>query len=156
MASGELRALADMVLPALLLAARQRGIPAIAVGLLIELLVLHYVFPMSWKRATLLDLVMNAASGLAGALILPAAGFLWEFFPGSLYMKALHVGTFNPITWTATCVMAVFISSGIEVAVVRYAFKFDITKRRFWCIALANLLSTAVAFVSLLVRPPQF
>ena len=124
-------------------------------GLLAEFIVLRFVFPMSWKKALVVDLVMNLASGLVGAVAVPLAGVIWEFFPGSLYMKAFNMGTFNPITWTATCLMAIFISAAIEVAVVRYAFKFTITKRRFWAVVLANVLSTAIAYISMVRHPPQ-
>jgi biotin transporter BioY len=113
-------------------------------------------FPAELEEAIIVDVTMNAASAALGAFLLPAAGFLWEFFPGQLYMGWLHMGTFNPITWAATCIIAVFLSTGIESAVVRVLFGYELTKRRFWSVALANLLSTAIAFCSLLIHPPQF
>jgi hypothetical protein len=125
-------------------------------GLAVELLVLRFVFPMSWNKALLVDVRMNLASSLVGAIAIPLAGFAWEFFPGSILYKIFNMGTFNPVTWTATCVMAVFISTGIEVGIVRYPFGYRITYRRFWAIALANLLSTAVAYLSMLKHPPKF
>ncbi len=148
--------LADVVWPALLFASYERGVAAIVTGLIAEFLVLRYLFPMGWKKAIVVDLCMNLASSLVGAVAIPLAGLLWEFFPGALIYKMLHTGTFNPVTWAATCGMAIFISTGIETCVVRYAFRFEITKRRFWAIALANLLSTAIAFVSMIKHPPQF
>jgi hypothetical protein len=147
--------LADLVWPALILADRMRSLTAILAGLIFEFLILRYVFPMTWKRALLIDLTMNAASALVGAILIPVAGIIWEFFPGTLIYHMFHMGTFNPLTWMATCVMAVFISTGIEVLVVRMLFAFDITKRRFWSIAVANLGSTFIAWISLQIHPPQ-
>jgi hypothetical protein len=110
---------------------------------------------MRWKKALLVDLVMNLASGLLGAVAIPLAGMLWEYFPGTLFYKAFHLGTFNPITWTATCLMAIFISSAVESVVVRYLFKFELDSKRFWAVVGANVLSTAIAFISLIRHPPQ-
>jgi hypothetical protein len=147
--------LADFVWPALILASRMRSLAPIIAGLIFEFLVLRFVFPMPWKKAAVVDLLMNAASGLAGVVLIPLAGFIWELFPGIFIYKLFNIGTFNPMTWAATCVMAVFISTGIEVLVVRFAFGFEITRRRFWCMALANLGSTAIAWASLQIHPPQ-
>jgi hypothetical protein len=148
--------LLDFVWPALLLSARMRGIWPVLIGLILELIVLRYLFPMSWKRAAAVDLTMNAISGIVGAFAIPLAGMAWEYFPGLLLYKWLNWGTFNPVTWTATCVMAVFISTGIETLVVWKLFSYQVTSRRFWSIATANLLSTALAWGSLVIRPPQF
>src|ERR1017187_485682 len=123
--------LADVVWPALLLASYERGVAAVAAGLVTELLVLRFVFPMAWKKALLVDISMNLASSLVGAVAIPLAGFLWEFFPGVLIYKIFNMGTFNPVTWTATCGMAIFISTGVETSIVRYLFHFQISKRRF-------------------------
>jgi len=128
----------------------------ILAGLFFEFLVLRYFFPMPWKKAVIIDLVINAASGIVGALLIPLAGIIWEFFPGLILYKVLNMGTFNPLTWAATCIMAVFISTGIETLVIRFGFKFEITKRRFWSLALANLGSTAIAWISLQIHPPRF
>ena len=149
-------ALADVVWPALLFASYERGVAAIVTGLIAEFLVLRYVFPMDWKKAVLVDATMNFASSLVGAFAIPLGGLLWELYPGVLIYKMLNTGTFNPITWAATCVMAIFISTGIETCVVRYAFHFQITKRRFWAVALANLLCTIIAYLSMIKHPPQF
>ena len=92
---------------------------------------------MPWKKALLVDVVMNAASALVGYFVFPG----W--------------GTFNVLGWAATCAIAVFLSTGIETLVVRLVFRFAITKRRFWAITLANLGSTAIAFVSMVRHPPN-
>jgi hypothetical protein len=72
-----------------------------------------------------------------------------------LIMWAFETGTFNPYTWAGTCLFSIFISAGIETAVVRWIFQYKISAKRFWWIALANIGSLSIAFVSLLLRPPQ-
>jgi hypothetical protein len=147
--------LADVVWPALYLAAKLYSLIPILAGLLFELLVLRYLFPMPWKKALLVDIVMNAASALVGYFVFPWVGLAWEFTGGEAIDRLLGWGTFNPIGWATACAMAVFLSAGIEALVVRWIFRFAMTKRRFWAIALANLGSTAIAFVRMVRHPPN-
>ena len=146
---------ADVVWPALVLERRMLSILPILFGLVFEAAVLRYGFPMPWEKAVLVDVVMNGISTVAGILLLPLAGFLWEFFPGLLLEKLFKMGTFNPYTWAATCLLAMFLSTGIETAVVRWIFQYIISAKRFWLIAFANLGSVAIAFISLLIHPPR-
>ena len=85
---GNLAYLADVVWPALLFASYERGVAAIVTGLIAEFLVLRYVFPMGWKKAILIDITMNFASSLVGAVAIPAcrAG-CGSFFPAILFTK---------------------------------------------------------------------
>ena len=110
---------------------------------------------MPWKKALLVDVVMNAASALVGYFVFPWVGLAWEFPGGSAIEKLTGWGTFNVLGWAATCAIAVILSNGIETLVVRLVFRFAITKRRFWAITLANLGSTAIAFVSMVRHPPN-
>jgi hypothetical protein len=128
----------------------------IGIGLLVEWLVLWRAgFGLSWKRAAAVDLVMNAASTAAGIVVIPALGFLWEIFPGLVVYKLFSVGTFNPGTWLATFVMAVLATTAIEAAVVRWGFKIQLGKRRFWILCAANAISVAIAFGTLWTNPPR-
>jgi hypothetical protein len=146
--------LADMVWPALVLESRLLSVAPIAAGLAVEWLVLYFGgFGLSWKKATVVDVVMNAASSIIGIFFLPILGFIWEFFPGALVYKVLHTGTFNPITWIATFFLSVGGSTLIEAGVVRWAFKIPLGLKRFGMLSLANFVSTAIAFVSLWIHP---
>jgi uncharacterized membrane protein SirB2 len=98
---------------------------------------------------------MNAASSLLGVFLIPLAGGAWEFFPGIMLYKVFNIGTFNPGTWLATFLFAVFINSALETAVLRYAFKQKPFKRFFWWLALANTISVGIAFGSLLKYRPR-
>jgi hypothetical protein len=148
--------LADMVWPALVLEQRIMSIAPIAGGLVVEWLVLWFGgFGLSWKRAAIVDLVMNVVSTCVGILLIPALGLMWEFFPGSFLNEAFHVGTFNYGTWAVTFAIAVLATSLIEVAVVKWGFTISISKRRFFILCLANTASVGIAFVSLWIKPTK-
>lgn len=145
-----------MVWPALILEQRILSVVPIGVGLIIEWLALSLGgFDLSWRRAAVVDLVMNTVSTAVGVVLTPALGFAWEIFPGSLLYKAFHVGTFNPGTWAATFVIAALATTLIEAAVMKWGFKIRIDRRRFLVLCAANSASIALAFSSLWIRPPR-
>lgn len=148
---------ADAVWPALVLEERLLSIIPISAGLIFEWLVLWLGgFGFSWKKAIVVDVVMNTVSTLVGIILIPVLGLLWEVFPGLVLYKFAHVGTFNPGTWFATFVMAVLATSLIEAMVVRWGFKVVLGQKRFWIICAANFVSVALAFASLWIHPPQY
>jgi len=147
---------ADMVWPALVLEQRLVSVIPITVGLLTEWLVLRLGgFGLSWKRAAIVDIVMNLVSTIAGIPLIPLLGLVWEVLPGQVLYKFFNIGTFNPGTWAATFVIATLATTGVEAAVVRWGFKIALGWRRFGILGLANSLSIAIAFVSLWLRPPH-
>ncbi len=146
----------DVVWPSLVLEQRILSIIPITVGLAAEWVVLRFGgFGLSWKKAAIVDVVMNAVSTVAGIVVIPALGFVWEFFPGSVLYKLFNVGTFNLGTWAATFVMAVLATTAIEAAVVRWGFKIPLGRRGFWILCFANCVSVALAYVSLWLHPPE-
>jgi hypothetical protein len=148
--------LADVVWPSLFLEQRLLSTWVIVAGLLIEWLVLwRGGFGLTWKKAVIVDVVMNFASTVVGIALVPLAGLAWEFLPGRLIYTVWHHGTFNPMTWIATLVLAVAITLGIEAMVVRGVFKILLGHRRFWTLAAANLATVSIAFVSVFVNPPK-
>jgi hypothetical protein len=147
--------LADLVWPALFLAGRLMAWWAIALGLLVELFFVRWLTGFSWAKSIVADITMNAASALLGVFLIPLAGVAWEFFPGSILYKVFNIGTFNPGTWIATFLFAVFINSALETTVLRYGFKQRPFKRFFWWLALANAISVGIAFGSLFKYPPR-
>jgi len=146
---------ADLVWPALFLEQRLFSWWAIGLGLVIELFFVRWLTTLSWRMSVVADLSMNTASALLGMFLIPLAGIAWEFFPGSILYKVFHTGTFNPGTWTATFLFAVFINGMLEWSVLRFVFRQKIGKGVFWWLCVANSLSVALAFGSLFVRPPQ-
>jgi hypothetical protein len=147
---------ADMVWPALVLEQRILSVIPITAGLIIEWLALWFGgFGLSWKKAAVVDVVMNAVSSSVGIVLIPALGLAWEFFPGAILYKIFHTGTFNPGTWAATFVMAVLATTAIEAAVIRWGFKVPLGQRRFGILCAANCVSVAIAFASLWIHPPK-
>ncbi|MEI6561046.1 MAG: hypothetical protein WCO68_03060 [Verrucomicrobiota bacterium] len=145
--------IADVVWPALYLEQRLFSWWAIGLGLLVELVFLRRITTLSSGMCIVADLAMNAASALLGIVLIPVVGLLWEVFPGILLYKLFKVGTFNPGTWTATFILAVFVNAVLETTVLRYAFHQKPAKRIFGWLCLANGLSIALAFISLFVYP---
>jgi hypothetical protein len=133
------------------------GVVPILAGLGAEWLALCFGgFGLSWKKALVVDVVMNSVSSGIGIVLIPLLGIAWEFIPGLLIQKVFHVGTFNPITWVGTFIISVGATTAVEAAVVRWGFKIALGQRRFWILFGANAVSVGFAFASLWLHPPQF
>jgi hypothetical protein len=146
---------ADMVWPALVLEQRLVSVLPITVGLMVEWLALWLGgFGLSWKKAAVVDVVMNTVSTAAGSVVIPLLGFIYEFFPGSIIYAIFHVGTFNRGTWAATFFLAVLATTSIEFGTLKWVFKLQTNWRRYGVLLAANTVSVAVAFVSLWTHPP--
>src|SRR5580698_10231577 len=147
---------ADLVWPALLLENRLLTWWAILVGLFVEYFFVRRITNLSFSRAVLADVSMNAVSALLGIILIPIAGLIWELFPGSVYMAVFHVGTFNPGTWVATALIAAILNTYIERFALRRLFKQPLLGRRaFWLLYLANAISVSLALASLFYWPPK-
>jgi hypothetical protein len=121
----------------------------------VEFFFVRRLTTLSMRMCIVADLGMNTASALLGIFLLPLAGIAWEYFPGAVLYEVFKTGTFNPGTWAATFLFAVFINAALESLVLRFAFRQKVGKRVFWWLCVANSLSVTLAFGSLLVRPPQ-
>ena len=150
-----LAAIADVVWPALYLETRLFSWWAIGVGLVAEYLFVRWLFQQSIQRSVVTTVAANSVSSVAGILLIPIAGILWEFFPGSIYMHLLKWGTFNPITWAATFVLACLVNTGIEGLVYKQGFKLQFRRREFFWIFIANAVSVGLAFVTLFIVPVE-
>jgi hypothetical protein len=144
---------ADVVWPALFLETRLFSWWAIAIGLVAEYLFVRWLFRLSIRRAVVATVVANGISAIAGIPLIPLAGLAWEYFPGSIYMRVLNWGTFNPVTWAATFVIACLINTGIEALVYKKGFKLKVGRREFWWVFVANAISVGLAFITLFVVP---
>lgn len=145
-----------MVWPALVLEQRILSVVPITAGLIVEWLALWLGgFGLSWKKAVVVDLVMNAASSALSAFLIPALGLGWGFLAEFTLFKPLHTDTFNWGSWAFTLVIAVLATTGVEAVVVRSGFKVPLNRRRFWILCAANFASVAIAFASLWIYPPK-
>jgi len=141
-------ATADMVWPAIYLETRLFTWWTIGFGLLIEFFFVRWLFALSTRKAAIATVVANAASAVAGVPLIPIGGIILV-----LYMGPLHWGTFNPISWVATFLLACLITTAIEALVYRYGFKFRVRRREFIWLSVANSLSVGAAFASLFIFP---
>jgi hypothetical protein len=146
-------AYADLVWPALYLVSRMVTWWSIALGLIVEYLFVRRLTQFGVVKSILVDLSMNAASCLLGIILIPLLGVGWEFFPGIVLYKLFNIGTFNPGTWTATFLIAVFVNAFLENAVINKGFKKKLGWLGFWWLSLANGASVGIAFISLWLVP---
>ena len=148
-------AYANMVWPALYLETRLFSWWAITVGLVIEYLFVRKLFNISPKKAVIATFGANFVSAVAGIVLIPLSGIAWEIFPGLLFMKILDMGTFNPITWVGTFLLACCVNVLLEGIVYKKVFKLPFlfkSRLLFWFL-LANTFSVGVAFCSLFIVP---
>ena len=132
--------LADVVWPSLILELRLLSPIPIGCGLIVEWVLLHLAFDLTWKKAAWVDIVMNAASTVAGSFLIPQAGLI------------LHQ-RFSALDFLLSYLIAVLTSTAIEAAVVKWLFKIPLNRRRLWILCGANGLSTGIALVSLIIFP---
>lgn len=121
----------------------------IAAGLVIEWMAIQRLFGLSVGRAAFVDLVANAASALLGVLLIPIAGFAYELFPGSLINWALSWGTFNPVAWLATVLLAALVNLVVEATIMKREFKLPLTRRTKWILYATNLVTVSLAIVAM-------
>src|SRR3954449_4582694 len=107
---------------------------------------------MTWRQAFKASLVVNAISTVFGVLLIPLAGIGWEFFPGILLYRQFDMGTDNPITWSATFLLALAITTSIEVVCLRRLFGVPGGRRTWLWWALANVVTVGLAFGSLVMQ----
>ena len=146
---------ANMVWPALYLETRLFSWWAISVGLVIEYFFVLKLLEKNRRRAAIATVSANIASAVLGILLIPLAGVVWEAFPGLLFYHLLNMGTFNPITWVSTFVLACGVNVVVEGLVYKRIFKLNFlfkSKLLFWFM-LANTASVGVAMASLVLYP---
>ncbi len=148
---------ANVVWPALYLETRLFSWWAVSVGLLVEYVFVRHLFKVALPKAILATITANAASAILGVLLIPLAGIAWEVFPGLLFYHFLNMGTFNPITWCATFLIACAINVALEGLVYKKIFKFSFLfkSKMFLWFMLANTASVGVATASLIINPVQ-
>jgi hypothetical protein len=135
---------ADVVWPALILELRLLSILPICVGLLVEWLALCFGgFGLGWKKAAYVDIGMNAASTALGIFAIPLAGLVVIFSPATSW------------EWPITLIVAILVTTSIESAVLMWGYRIQIDRRRFAVLAVANAVSTIIAFTSVMIHPPR-
>lgn len=135
---------ADMVWPALVLEERLLSIPAIFFGLLVEWVIYYLFFPLTWKKSGIITVTINLVSTLIGIIFIPVAGLLWAIIP---------FNTFSPFSWAITYLLAVGLTSWIEIRAAENTFSLVSSRRDELVIVCANAASVGLAFLSLFIFP---
>jgi hypothetical protein len=146
--------LADVVWPALYIIARSYTWWGISLGLVIEYVTLRAIANVSWRKAVLAVLAVNAVTALAGYFAIPLLTFAWEYVLEYTIYQFLHLGTFNPIGWCSTILVMGAITGFPEYLLLRFAFRTEFKRRwpsLWWWFA--NCLSVLVAFISVVIWP---
>ncbi|HEY5893875.1 MAG TPA: hypothetical protein VIT91_11645 [Chthoniobacterales bacterium] len=144
---------ANVVWPALYLSQRYYSWWAITLSLLIETGVLYGLTRKTFPKCLLLAFAANAVSTLIGFLAFIWIGFAWELIVSYTLYEMIPLGTFNPFGWIATTILAAFFSCTIEWAVIKYLFKIPTTNIFYWLFFAANLVTAAIALITLFTNP---
>lgn len=147
--------LADIVWPSLLLGGRLFTWWIIGTGLVVEFIFVLWLTRSAPLRAVVMTVTMNAVSAGIGLIGIPLSGLLWELIACISILPLFHWGTFNPVTWFVSCVLAAMLNTVIETACLRFLFKVEWTRRLFWWLAFANFVTVGIALVSIMMSPPQ-
>jgi len=147
--------LANVVWPALFLEERLLAWWVILIGLAVEAPFVRFLTGFSWKKTLAADIAMNATSTIIGVVLIPLGGIAWEYVGEVTFYHRFNVGTFNPVTWCATFLIAVSISAALEFLTLRFAFKQRLGGRGFCWLWLANSISAGLAFWSVFRFPAR-
>lgn len=147
--------IANLVWPALYLSSRMFAVWPIAAGLFVEFFFVRQATTLRGWRCLTADITMNLASAALGLLLIPLSGFIWELLAAVTIQPLFNVGTFNPVTWGATVLLAAGVNAIVEGFVLKNGFKQKLGNRGFWLLFAANLVSVSIAFASIVMHPPH-
>jgi hypothetical protein len=148
--------LANLVWPALYLSSRMLAIWPIAAGLLVEFFFVRRATNLRGGRCLTADITMNLASAALGIILIPLSGFIWELLATFTIYPLFKVGSFNPVTWGATGLLAAGVNAVVEGWVLQNGFKQKLGRRGFGLLFVANLVSVSIAFASIVMHPPHY
>jgi glucose-6-phosphate-specific signal transduction histidine kinase len=147
--------LADIVWPAIYLTIGLRSLASIVSGLLCEYLFVRFATPLRGVHAVGVTILMNLLSTCTGAFLIPLAGLGWEFLAHHTYNSLMDWGTFNPVTWGATVLIAAMINVVIEGLTLRYLFRVVLGVQQLLLLFAVNMVSVGIAFVQVYFDQPQ-
>ena len=148
--------LANLVWPSLLLVGRVFAVVPILAGLIIEFFYLRYATSLRGMRCVWADLSMNFVSALLGILLIPLSGLGWELIASVTIYPLFNMGSFNPVTWIACVILGALGNAVVEGLVLKRGFGLSIGRRGFWLLAAVNLVTVAIAYLSIVIDPPKF
>jgi hypothetical protein len=109
------------------------ALPVMGVVIIIEAILLHFFFEMSWKKAALASLVVNIASAIVGLLAVISVEF-------RLLMS--HLLSLPPtIEELATLAFIAFLDCLIELPCIRFIFKAHLSAKRIMIFFFGNAVT---------------
>jgi len=147
--------IADVVWPALFLSMRLTASWCIALSLLLEAAALWRYARIPPLKSLAASALMNVVSALVGYILIPVAGLHFEEIAHRTYNAWFGWGTFNLVTEAATWVLAVGLSTALEVLVLWLVFLMPWTRRTTLVVLAANAVTVALAWITLAFSVPQ-
>jgi hypothetical protein len=148
-------ALANVVWPGLYLYDRMIWWSA-PVGILIEVFILKRIIKKGWGYIFWVTTIANIISTFIGAIGAALGNLAFEFTIGRILYKFFAIGTFNPLGWASAIIFGALISTLIEIYALKWIFKIKLNQKQKYMYLGANLISTLVAFASLMIKMPIF
>ncbi|MFI5390387.1 MAG: hypothetical protein ACHQYQ_03415 [Bacteriovoracales bacterium] len=148
-------ALANVVWPGLYLYDRMILWSA-PVGILIETFILKRIIKKGWAYTIWVTTVSNIISTIIGAIGAALGNLAFEFTIGIILYKFFAIGTFNPLSWASAIIFGALISTLIEIYALKWIFKIKLNTKQKYMYLGANLISTLIAFASVMIKMPIF
>jgi hypothetical protein len=146
--------LANVIWPSLYLVERINTWWIVGISLLIEFLCLIWLTQEKIWKVGLMTLVMNLISTAVGIIGIPLSGIAWELIATITIHPLFHWGTFNPVTWIVSCILAALLNAAIEMMSLIWIFKIRWTAKTFGCLVFANGITVSIAYRTILLAPP--
>lgn len=139
---------ANIIWPAVYVAARLYSLYIIIAGLVIEFLFIKFAAKQTFAKSALISLVMNAISAIIGCFALPIIGFVVE-----IVLSVISTATFHPTHWAVAYILGLAFNVLIEGAAIKLLFKMPFKKNRIWLIV-ANAISVIICVISMAIVLP--
>jgi hypothetical protein len=147
--------IANVVWPALYAEDKVSSIPIIALSLVIEYFFFRRLFNLNAKQACFYTVAANLASGLVGLVGRPLSGLLYEVTIGMLVMCIFDWGTFNPVTWISVPIFGGALNVLLELLTIRFIWKHKLSKRNFYWLWIANVITIGIATAWVVSSPRE-
>jgi len=148
--------IANVVWPALYAEGKVSSMPIIALSLVIEYFFFRRLFNVNAKQACFYTVAANLASGLVGLIGRPLSGILYEVTIGMLVMWIFDWGTFNPVTWISVPIFGGALNALLELLTIRIIWKHKLSKKNFYWLWLANIITIGIATTWVVASPREF
>jgi hypothetical protein len=149
-------AFADVIFPAVILTGRLLSWWIIGLSIVIEAAIVRFAFRLTFLNALFASLAANAASAVVGVFTLPYVGLFVEVALNNAGLTTEMGWAFSPADWAASFLLGLAISLVIELAVYRFGYRLKLGTREIALITVANLITVALALVSIAFIPSGY